>query len=408
MAGAIPVPQLLCVLMFEALKNWRSYRAFKALPVTAKRIVFYSESGQDWHHFAPVINNLTHELAKDVIYLTSDPDDQGLQQDNQRLTGFCIGNGLIRTMCFQWLEAGVCAMTMVDFNKLQLKRSVNPVTYVFMFHSLISVHMADHEDSYDYYDAILCAGPHQMREVRKREEMLGLEAKQLFEHGYHRLEELMANRRAAPSWNSKEDIHILLAPSWGDETILNVCGMELVDVLIAAGFRVTLRPHYQTRWTTPEVIDQIANKYGDHPRFKLMEQMGETDSLYDSHIMITDWSGAGMDYGMGLEKPVLYIDVPAKARNDWWPELGMEPFESYVRDKIGAIVSPDQLENAPGKILELLAEPEAFKTNVSRLRDEWVFNLGHSSEAAAKALAQLARESDQRPAQAEAIKGNNS
>ena len=66
------------------------------------------------------------------------------------------------------------AMTMVDFNKLQLKRSVNPVTYAFMFHSLISVHMADHEDSYDHYDAILCAGPHQMREVRKREEMLGM------------------------------------------------------------------------------------------------------------------------------------------------------------------------------------------------------------------------------------------
>jgi hypothetical protein len=380
--------------MFQALQNWQAYRAFKALPLQSKRIVFYSESGQDWHHFVPVIDQLTRELAEDVVYLTSDPDDLGLRQDNQRLTGFCIGNGLIRTMCFQWLEAGVCAMTMVDFNKLQLKRSVNPVTYTFMFHSLISVHMADHEDSYDYYDAILCAGPHQMREVRKREEMLGLEAKQLFEHGYHRLEELMLNRRAAPPWSSKEDIHVLLAPSWGDETILNVCGMELVDVLIEAGFRVTLRPHYQTRWTTPEVIDQIANKYGDHPQFSLMEQMGETDSLYDSHIMITDWSGAGMDYGMGLEKPVLYIDVPAKARNDWWPKLGMEPFESYVRDKIGAIVSPDQLENAPGKIRELLSEPEAFQTNVENLRDEWVFNLGHSSEAAAKALAQLARESD--------------
>jgi hypothetical protein len=96
--------------------------------------------------------------------------------------------------------------------------------------------------------------------------------------------------------------------------------------------------------------------------------------------------------------------VPAKARNDWWPQLGMEPFESYVRDKIGAIVAPDRLAEAPAKILELLAEPEAFQANVGKLRDEWVFNLGHSAAAAAKAIAQLALESDQRSAQTTSTK----
>jgi hypothetical protein len=380
--------------MLQALRNWRSYRAFKALPRARKRIVFYSESGQDWHHFVPVINHLTHELGEEVIYLTSDPKDPGLRQNNDRLTAFCIGSGLIRTICFQWLEAGVLAMTMVDFGKLQLKRSVNPVTYAFMFHSLISVHMADHEDSYDHYDAILCAGPHQMREVRKREEMLGLPPKQLFEHGYHRLEQLLRDRRDPPVWNSDADIHVLLAPSWGEQTVLNVCGMELVDLLIGAGFRVTLRPHYQTRWITPDVIDTVADKYRDHPQFSLMEQLGESDSLFDSHVMITDWSGAGMDYGLGLEKPVLYIDVPPKARNDWWPQLGIEPFESFVRDKIGTIASPDNLRAVPDQIRALLRNPEVFRANVAQLRDDWVFNPGHSAEAAAKAILQLAQESD--------------
>lgn len=383
--------------MFQALQNWRSYRAFKALPPEARRIVIYSESGQDWHHFAPVIGELTGSLEEDVVYLTSDPGDPGLSQNNPRLSAFCVGSGVIRTICFQWLQAGVMAMTMVDFNKLQLKRSIHPVSYAFMFHSLISVHMADHEDSYDYYDAVLCAGPHQQREIRKREEMLGLQPKQLFDHGYHRLEQLMAERRDPPPWQQTEDIHVLLAPSWGEETILNICGLELVDVLIDAGFRVTLRPHYQTRWMTPEMIDRIADKYADHERFALMEQMGESDSLYDSHVMITDWSGAGMDYGMGLEKPVLYIDVPPKARNDWWPELGMEPFESYVRDKIGAIVAPDSLGDVPGEIKRLLADPAAFRANVAQLRSEWVFNLGDSAAAGARAIAELAREADARP-----------
>jgi len=230
--------------------------------------------------------------------------------------------------------------------------------------------------------------------LRKREAMLEQPAKQLFEHGYERLETLMQQRLDPPPCRSDTDVHVLLAPSWGDETILNVCGQELTNVLIEAGFRVTLRPHYQTRWLTPELIDRISEKYADHPQFRLMEQMGESDSLLESHVMITDWSGAGMDYGMGLEKPVLYIDVPPKARNDWWPELGLEPFEMFVRDKIGAIVSPDRLEDVPDTIRRMLDDPEGFRANVSQLRDEWVFNLGSSVEAAAAAISELARQSD--------------
>ena len=96
--------------------------------------------------------------------------------------------------------------------------------------------------------------------------------------------------------------------------------------------------------------------------------MGESDSLFDSHVMITDWSGAGMDYGMGLEKPVLYIDVPPKSRNETWRELGMEPFESFVREKIGAVLSPEKLADAPRVIRGLLENPEQFREQVRTLR----------------------------------------
>ena len=94
---------------------------------------------------------------------------------------------------------------------------------------------------------------------------------------------------------------------------------------------------------------------------------------------------------------MLYIDVPAKARNDWWPKLEIEPFESFVRDKIGAIVSPENLQTVPAEIERLLADPEAFRAEVARLRAEWVFNLGSSAEHGARALAQLAAEADKRP-----------
>jgi YidC/Oxa1 family membrane protein insertase len=370
--------------------EWRSYRAFKRIPRGERRIVFLSESRQDWHHFAPVIRHLTGVLEEPVLYVSSDPGDPGLHQGNPRISGFCVGKGIWRISFCQFLDADVLVTQILDFGNLELKRSVHPVHVVYMFHSLISTHMADRANSFDNYDTILCAGPHQMREIRRREELHSLPAKQLVPHGYGRLEELLANRREPPPIAGDRDIHVLVAPSWGEQTILPVCGGALVATLLDAGFRVTLRPHYQTRWMTPAVIDDIALRHRDNPRFRLIEQMGESDSLYDSHVMITDWSGAGQDYGMGLEKPVLYIDVPPKARNDTWPELGMEPFESYVRRRLGALLPPGAIGEAPARIRELVADPARFRASVAALRADWVYNLGSSGPAGAAAIARIA------------------
>jgi YidC/Oxa1 family membrane protein insertase len=119
--------------------------------------------------------------------------------------------------------------------------------------------------------------------------------------------------------------------------------------------------------------------------------MGERDSLLDAHLMVTDWSGAGQDFGLGLEKPVLFVDVPPKTRNDTWQELGLEPFESSVRDEIGAILPPDRLFEAPDRIRQLVRDPAPFRRRVTALRDEAVFNLGHSGPAGGEAIARVAR-----------------
>jgi hypothetical protein len=266
------------------------------------------------------------------------------------------------------------------------------VHYVFMTHTLVSTHVADREDSYDHYDTILMCGPHMEREIRKRERLKGLPAKRLVPHGYGRLDELIATRRDPPPARTDADIHVLLAPSWGPQTILNTCGMEVADTVLGAGFRLTLRPHFQTRWQTPQVIDRIVAKHRDNPRFALVEQMAEKDSLLDSHVMITEWSGAGLDYGLGLEKPVIYLDLPMKSRNDAWRQLDMEPFESWVRDKLGALLPPSELARLPALVRELVRDPARFRAGIGRLRSEHVYNVGRSGIAGAEAIAAIAQE----------------
>jgi YidC/Oxa1 family membrane protein insertase len=369
---------------------WRQYRAFRRLPRRERRIVFYAESGQDWHHWRDVIRYLTGELGETICYVSSDPTDPGLHQGSPRIRPFCIGRGLWRIWFFQFLAGDVLVTQLLDLENFDLRRSIHPVHYVYVFHSLISTHMADHADSFDHYDTILCAGPHQMREIRKREELHGLRPKQLIPHGYARLDDLLASRPESP--DPRDGIHVLVAPSWGEQTILPICGLALTGILLDAGFRVTLRPHYQTRWMMPEVIDRIIDRYRSHRHFAVVEQMGESKSLFASHVMITDWSGAGQDFGLGLEKPVLFIDVPPKARNDTWPELGIEPFESYVRDKIGAILPLERVHEAPDVIRKLVRDPVWFRQHARALRNECIFNVGNSGAAGGESIARVARE----------------
>ena len=242
------------------------------------------------------------------------PRDPGLEEMGNPLSNRSVsGRDLPCILFFQFLRADVMVLTMVDLHNLHLKRSIHPVHYVFMFHSLISAHMADFEDSYDHYDTILCAGPHHVKEIRRREDMKGLPEKNLVPHGYHRLEHLVELNRQRPPRPANEPPHVLIAPSWGEQTILNTCGEELIGVLLAAGFTTTLRPHYQTGIVTPEDHRKDTRAIRSASRLPLRRSDGRRRiSLFQSDVMITEWSGAGMDYGMGLEKPVLYVDRPAQ------------------------------------------------------------------------------------------------
>jgi YidC/Oxa1 family membrane protein insertase len=123
--------------------------------------------------------------------------------------------------------------------------------------------------------------------------------------------------------------------------------------------------------------------------------MGETDSIMRSDVLVSDWSAMAIEYALGLEKPVLFIDVKRRIRNPNWRELGLEPVESSIRKLVGEIVSPDALQQAPAAVERLLTDPDRFRAKMRELRDNMVFRLGHSIPAGAGEIARLADEKAQ-------------
>ena len=173
------------------LKERRTVKEFESLDASFRELVFYSEGSGDWPHLGPVVESLLRDHDRTVTYLSSDPDDPGLAIVDPRLRTFMIGSGTARTILFARIDCEHFVMTLPDLDQLWLKRSAHPVHYVYLFHSMNSTHAAYRKDAFDAYDTVLCVGPYQVDEIRRAEELRGLPAKELVEHGSVKLDTVL-------------------------------------------------------------------------------------------------------------------------------------------------------------------------------------------------------------------------
>jgi len=226
--------------------------------------------------------------------------------------------------------------------------------------------------AFDHYDSILCTGLHQIEEIRRNEKLYGLKTKNLVKTGYYPAERLYE----AYKRYGKEDkeVSILVAPTWGHTNLLELCGNELLEVLLSEGYKVILRLH-------PETVKR--HKIPDYKGITLEASITSIDSLLKADILITDWSAIGLEYAFGTERPVIFIDTPPKIRNPRYQELGIVPVESYLRDIIGKVVSLNELSAIPQVIQTLLDSKETYKPILSKLRNKYIFNFGKSSKVGA-------------------------
>ncbi len=380
----------------SVLQGWRGWREFSRLPWEWRHLVFYSESGQDWRQFSGLIEVLNERLGRKVCYVTSDPQDKGLLRQHENYRALCIPAGIFLMSFFQVNQSDALVLTMMDLGNFHLKRSLYPVHYIYLFHGMGSTHMVDHANSFDHYDSLFCAGPHQHAEIRKREALKNLPDKHVFDYGHPRLEQVMAAAKTYRSEHVKQagtgkiGPVVLVAPTWGATSIFNVCGQELIDTLLRDGCEVIMRPHYQSLRQTPRVIKSLRDQFLSRVGFQYVDRMEETESILRSDLLVSDWSAMALEYALGLEKPVLFVDVPRRIRNPDWQDLEIEPIESAIRKKIGAIISPDHLAQVRATIDEMLAHGEEFAQTAREIRNQVVYRVGHSLSAGAAEIVRLA------------------
>ncbi len=374
------------------LRDMREWRRFKALPRAERRIAFYAEDHTSRVHLEAIVRHLTEDHGQAVSYLSSGGPDS-VPDSGALVRPFFIGDGIVRTIVFRTLDVDVMVMTMPGLETLHIKRSALPVHYVYVHHSMVSSHMIYRTAAFDHFDTIFCAGPHHLTETRETEAIYGLPAKHLVRHGYGRLDAILetARNRGPLPVAPGAPAHLLVAPSWGPNGLFETCGEDLVQVLLAAGYRVTARPHPHTQRTASRRLRSLHQRFRGHPRFAWEDDIAGQDSLEAAHLMISDWSGAALDFAFGYERPVLFIDLPRKVNNPTYERLKAPPIEVAIRLEVGAVLPPERLGEAAGEVERLIANAAEFTRKIRTARDRIVYNLGRSGEVGAAAIVEILR-----------------
>ena len=376
-------------------KGWEELEKFNKLDLDERSIVFYSEDISSFVHFDQIIRELTEEMEYQICYVTSAEDDPILNTQNKKIKAFYIGDSIARTKFFLDLKAKILIMTMPDLETFNIKKSkVYPVHYIYLFHSMVSTHLVYRRSAFEHFDSIFCVGNYQLDEIRRTEKLYNLKPKNLIRYGYGHLDNLLekySTRIPLPK-NNGNKLHVLLAPSWSNARLFEDIAEKVIDILLQEGYKVTFRPHLMTQKKSKKKINEIIEKFSDNESFLLEQNILNFDSFLFSDIMITDWSGAALEFAFAFEKPVLFIDMPKKINNPEYEKTHKVPIEVSIREKIGKIILPTELELIPNEIEILYKQTKELRDKITKIRNELIFNIGESEKYGAKEIIKLLNE----------------
>ena len=377
---------------FSLSSELSELKRFESLDQKEKSIVFYSENENSRFIFKSLIDELINIHNYNICYVTSNKDEQILNESNKKIKTFCIGEGTARTKFFLNLKANMLIMTMPDLETFHIKRSKTyPVHYVYFFHAMVSTHLVYRKNAFDHFDSIFCVGEYQINEIRSTEKIYNLKPKNLVRCGYTHLDNLLKKNTIEykSKNNNDKQTQILLAPSWGKNGLFETNIEEIIDILLNSDYKVVLRPHPMSFKLSHKKIKSIEKKFLSNSNFKLEVNLSDFDSFLFSDIMISDWSGVALEFAFAFEKPILYIDTPKKIHNPDFEKIPEIPIEISIRDKIGKIILPTEIKLIPNEIEKLKQELPEIKKEIKNIRENKIFNVGNSKKITAKQIIKL-------------------
>lgn len=353
--------------------------------VVNKHLVFYSENNGYYKYFKGVIEYLLKNTNITIHYITSDSDDNifKMAEENPKIRAYYIGENKLITLMMK-MDADMVCMTMPDLDNYHIKRSYirHDIEYLYIPHAMDSGNLTTRKGSKDNFDSIFCCGPHHVAEYQQTEKVYGLKPKKCVEFGFDLLDEMRRNYQAMEKIENANK-KILIAPSWQENNIIDLCLEQILETLKDRNYEITVRPHPQQVRHQKEYFESLKTKY-EPQGIVIQTDFSATNTIWESDLLITDWSGIALDYSLTTYKPTLFVNTPMKIMNPEYQKIDEVPINIKMRDEIGTNIDLDNLDKINDVVVDLLNRKDEYYRIISQWADEKIYNLGHAGEDGAK------------------------
>ncbi len=345
-------------------------------------IVIFSDNKRYWNVFAPVCEELG-KRGQNVLYLTASEDDPAFKTAPENVKAEFLGTGNKIYTRLNFLNAEIVLSTTPGLNVYQWKRSKDVSFYVHIPHAASEITLY-RMFGIDYYDSILLSGDYQESDIRALEELRGISAKELVKIGIPYMDKMLERKQNAPALPEHERT-VLLAPSWGPSAIFGVWGEKIIEVLLATGYHIIIRPHPQSFTSETEMIEKLQKKYPDSDRIEWNRDTDNFDVLNRSDILISDFSGVIFEFALIYDKPVIYTDpnFDLSPYDAWW--LDRPLWTVSALERMGEKLTEDNMTELKS-LIDRCIEDERFAIGRSEVKTETWVNAGKGAECAADYL----------------------
>ena len=377
--GSMLFSALLCSIttlffLFNSIVIFCKRKIFssKSLGANKDNFVIYSEGNQYYSLFKPILDEFEARKIP-VMYYTSAKDDYLFDDNYNFVKVQYIGKGNKAYFKLAFLNADVCLMTVPQLDVLQLKRSKHVKHYSHIFHS-IGFSMCYRLFSVDYYDSVLCDAEYQIPMIRQIEKRRNLPPKELVAVGCPYMD---FNKNRINEFKKNDNIYtVLIAPSWGQYSLLNRFGSQILEQLKDTGYRIIVRPHPQSRVVDEKLLASLKEKYKNFENILWDFSNDNLKAMAEADILISDFSGILTDYAFLFKRPLLYIDTDINY--DIYDCCDMDdpqPWRNKVMNVIGRKLNIDNgdLMNLK-EIINEVNQNKDLKANIEKYCNEaWAF-----------------------------------
>ena len=366
---------LLLVLWHKNFQNSLSHEVLRE----AAKVSIFSEGKNYWETFEPIVMGLLKNNCPFIFY-TMDKSDPIFSIKSDIFKAVYIGNSDFAFFKISNLDTQILISTTPNIGTkgYPIRKSPYLKSLIHVWHSYGDYAYAwYHKGSLDSYDEVLTTGEYMEKQIRFIEKKRNLPEKKITVCGVPYLDKKYSEISSVKKNEEKSQKTVLIAPSWGNKSLLAYYNSDFIKDLHNAGYKIILRPHPQSFLSEKEKINSLKQELSFLSNFILDDDSTGINYIEQADILISDTSAIRLDFAILYKKPVITLETPITDYEEYeYADLAEILSESTMEKELGAFVSKEKISEISDVVKQCIEDNQDSKNEF--LRNKYTANFGNS------------------------------